>query len=457
MRRALLTGAMLLSPALFAPPAPAQTAETVLYSFRGGDTDGAFPLAGLVADTNGNLFGSTAQGGPAGGSGCKSGCGIIFELSASSGYASETILHTFAGGPADGAVPLGNLIIDAAGNLYGTTSEGGAGTLCNGNGCGTVFELTGTSLQILYSFKGGIDGQVPMAGLVMDQQGNLYGTSAEGGVGGCGYFRAGCGIIFEISAAGKETPLYAFNGSSHGDGEAPRAALIVDDSGSLFGTTMSGGILDDSCVFESCGTVFELASGATTDVVLYGFKAGSDGANPFSTLAMDSAGILTGTTLYGGSKQKSEKNCLTYGCGTVFQLDSGNEKRIPFTAKEGGAPEAGLVSDGKGNLYGVACGTECNGGSAGRQCSKGCNYGTVFEFPSVDGMKKPGSLKIKYGFRGATKHDGSFPAAPLLFINGNYNVLYGTTQNGGTGKCLSKLGCGTVFSIKLSQARRAHD
>jgi uncharacterized repeat protein (TIGR03803 family) len=160
--------------------------ETVLYSFAGG-FDGAFPYAGLVRDVAGNLYGTTVYGGIS--RACPSGCGVVFKLDPTG---KETVLHSFAGG-ADGGNPLAGLVRDTAGNLYGTTSYGGDLSGCGGFGCGVVFKLDPTGTEtVLYSFTGGPDGGHPWAGLVLDAAGNLYGTTYYGGA-------SGQGVVFQLT------------------------------------------------------------------------------------------------------------------------------------------------------------------------------------------------------------------------------------------------------------------
>jgi uncharacterized repeat protein (TIGR03803 family) len=192
---------------------PAFASETLLYSLHGG-SDGATPRAGLFADSSGNLYGTTISGG---GTGCGGqGCGTVFRIGTDG---SETVLYSFAGG-SDGEFPEDRLIGDEAGNLYGTTSQGG-GNGCGGGTCGTVFKLTpGGTETVLHSFAGGSDGYFPIAGLVADASGNLYGTTAGGGADNKG-------TVFKIaSGSGIESVLYAFAGGS--DGATPIAGVIVD-------------------------------------------------------------------------------------------------------------------------------------------------------------------------------------------------------------------------------------
>jgi len=256
---------------------PAGGAEGVLYSFTGTGGDGAAPLAGLVRDAAGNLYGTTASGGA-------SGLGTVFKVSAGG---AETALHSFRGG-SDGEYPYASVIRDAAGNLYGTTFASGA------SGLGTVFKIDTQGYEtVLYSFRGGADGEYPSAGLVRDAAGNLYGTTNSGG-------SSGGGIVFKISSAGKETVLHSFKGGK--DGEYPYASVIRDAAGNLYGTTYGGGA-------SGWGTVFEIDP-TGKETVLYSFAGAADGASPEGGLVQDTAGHLYGTTKYGGA----------FGAGTVFEL-----------------------------------------------------------------------------------------------------------------------------------------
>src|SRR5579863_2366927 len=228
---------------------------TVLHGFTGLVADGLFPLySGVVRDAAGNLYGATFEGGA-------QGRGTVFKLDR---FGRETALHSFAGGT-DGAYPTGGLIRDGAGNLYGSTEQGGD-TSCN---CGTVFKVDAAGSEIvLYAFTGGTDGAGPYAStLSRDTAGNLYGTTQGGGSTSCN-----CGTVFKVDAAGKESVLHAFEGGM--DGEFPQGAVIRDAAGNLYGTTYQGG--DLSC---NCGSVFKLDA-AGNETVLYAFTGGNDGANP---------------------------------------------------------------------------------------------------------------------------------------------------------------------------------
>jgi uncharacterized repeat protein (TIGR03803 family) len=378
----------------FVNAAQAAAADNVLHSFQGG-TDGSYPQAGLTSDAAGNLYGTTFQGGTVG-------VGTVFELTpAGGGTWTEKVLYSFSG--ADGNGPFGGVIFDAAGNLYGTTIGGGTYL------AGTAFELTpaggGTWTEKgLWSFGNGTDGTSPAAGLIFDAAGNLYGTTQTGGTNGGG-------MVFELTPAGggtwTEKVLYNFGNGT--DGEQPAAGLIFDAAGNLYGTTAFGGT-------SSKGTVFELtpAGGGTwTEKVLFRFNV-TGGANPQAGLIFDAAGNLYGTTFGGGA----------YNLGTLFELTPAGggtwTEQVLHNfgnGTDGSGPWAGLTFDAAGKLYG----TTRYGGSYGG--------GTVFRFSAQGEV-------LLYSFSGA---DGKNPIAGLaLDAGGN---LYGTTYLGGASNQ------GTVFEI----------
>lgn len=304
-----------------------------IWTFNGAD--GAYPVGGLTADLSGNLYGATGGGG-------SSYDGTVFELSHSSGAPSqssgwnEQVLYSFKGG-GDGSEPVGDLIMDSTGNLYGVTND------FLSTGYGRVFELTYAggvwNEQTLYSFKGGNDGELPFAGLYMDSSGVLYGTTAEGGGNQTG------GTAFELSQAGgtwTETVLHRFTGG--GDGWFPSGVLVQDSKGDLFGTTVYGGTYD-------AGTVFALtqSGGAWTETVLYSFGPGGDGANPYAGLKRGSKHTFFGTTNLGGANNG----------GTVFELtQSGGVwsdtvlHSFDFNG-DGDYPEGAVVLDEGGNVFGT--------------------------------------------------------------------------------------------------------
>jgi uncharacterized repeat protein (TIGR03803 family) len=264
---------------------------------------------------------------------------------------SLSVLYSFAG-PPDGAEPTAALIKDKAGNLYGTTSLGGAGTctLAGIPGCGTAFKLdTSGNETVLHNFTDSPDGAIPVAGLIMDKAGNLYGTTAFGGIATC-FSGLGCGTVFKLDTSGNETVLHSFTNSP--DGAAPSAVLIRDKAGNLYGTTAFGGASTNIPCFEGCGTVFKLDTSGN-ETLLHSFTfSGADGIIPEAGLIMDKAGNLYGTTYNGGASG----NCLG-GCGTVFKVDtSGNETVLHSfgsMAGDGISPAAGLIMDKAGNLYGT--------------------------------------------------------------------------------------------------------
>jgi uncharacterized repeat protein (TIGR03803 family) len=404
------------------PSAKAQTLS-VLHSFAGGD--GAGPQAGLVMDTAGNLYGTTGYGG-SGPSFCSFGCGTVFKLDPAG---NETVLHTFGQFPtggSDGARPFSNLIMDAVGNLYGTTGQGGASG-AGISGFGTVFKLdTSGNETVLYNFTGGGDGAIPGAGVIRDARGNLYGTTAVGGAspsvihGG-----PGLGTVVKLDPAGNETVLHSFMGF---DGDYPVAGLIMDAAGNLYGTTSSGGSFRP-CVTNTgspfgCGLVFKLDPSGN-ETVLYNFTGGSDGFGPGAALTMDGAGNLYGTAFRGGIPGGAAAPCPS-GCGTVFKIDpSGNFSVLhTFTgSSDGSNPTGALIMDSGGNLYGT---TSDNDNLPGF-------FGTVFKLDSV------GNHSILHSFTGGS--DGSEPRGDLIMDTaGN---LYGTTSVGGS------FGGGTVFKLTI--------
>jgi uncharacterized repeat protein (TIGR03803 family) len=330
--------------------------ETVLHEFRddGGD-QGYYPHGSLVADAAGNLYGTAYRGG-GGGTNCGIfGGGAAFELlPAAGGGWRVKVLHSFGSLAecADGGGPWGGMIFDAAGNLYGTTTAGGA------NGWGTVFELSPSSggrwtETVLHSFNG-YDGQAPYATLTFDSAGNLYGTTSLGGT----YFY---GTVFELSPITggnwKEKVLHSFDTGA--GGYQPQGAVVLDTTGNVYATTAFGGT-GTNCT-NGCGTVFELspaAKGWTKKTLHYFTNNGKDGSDPVAGLIFDSAGNLYGTTELGGDS--TDQDC-DGGCGTVFELapsaSGGWNERILYnfghSPTDGIAPEASLVFDAAGNLYGA--------------------------------------------------------------------------------------------------------
>ncbi len=257
--------------------------EKILFSFGAGAVIFGQPEADVIMDTQGNLFGTAL---PLIGGGNE---GAVYELSPSG---EETVLHAFTGG-ADGGYSFSNLTLDAGGNLYGTASEGGSfdGADCAQFGCGVVFKISASGeYSVLYAFQG-TDGEAPSAGAILDGKGNLYGTTALGG-------SAGDGTVFKLDPKGKETVLYSFSGGA--DGNMPVSELVMDQSGNLYGTTEYGGENEQDCNGYGCGVVFKVDTGSN-ETVLHAFLGPvSDGSNPVAGLVMDAQGTLYGTTQYGG-------------------------------------------------------------------------------------------------------------------------------------------------------------
>jgi uncharacterized repeat protein (TIGR03803 family) len=312
--------------------------ETVLHAFTASN-DGSGPYSGLIANADGNLYGTTATGGSDGCGGIDYGCGTLFRISAAG---NEKVLYAFGGG-SDGAYPMAGVVADKKGNLYGTTSDGGGGTQCivQFGGCGTVFRIDRKGREtVLYAFSGGSDGANPLAGLVIDKAGNLFGTTAYGGnTSACNQGASpGCGTVFEIAADGTEKTLYPFNGGN--DGWSPVASLTEDKDGNLYGTTEAGGSTT-ACNGVGCGIVFEIAPSGT-ETILYDFTGGNDGAHPAAGVLRDKRGNLYGTTLAGGAG----------GQGTVFKLSTKRGLSVlnAFTG-EGGAPTANLLAGPDKLLY----------------------------------------------------------------------------------------------------------
>jgi uncharacterized repeat protein (TIGR03803 family) len=414
----------------------------VLHSFTGAD--GATPVAGLVTDTAGNLYGTTEWGGTVN-------LGTVFELVNSAGSYTEKVLYSFTGSGGDGKNPLAGLVMDAAGNLYGTTYGGGISSpQCFGT-CGTVFELVNSSgnytEKVLYSFTGGSDGGNPWAGLIMDVDGNLYGTTSDllSDAGTAGATGSVEGAVFELlNSAGNYTVkvLHSFTGSN-GDGQNPVAGLIMDADGNLFGTTYYGGTYGTGV--GTGGTVFELVKspGGYTEKVLYSFGGAPDGGNPAGGVVLDASGNIYSTTFYGGDAASG--SCLPSDCGTVFELVNASgsySERVLYNfagdlpvsgnAPDGQYPFAGLIIDAAGNLYGT---TSAGGQYVVAGCRAGC--GTVFELLNSSGSY---TEKVLHNFVGPPG-DGAGPYAGL--VTGPSGYLYATSSGGGTD------GYGTVFVLNL--------
>lgn len=449
-------------------PIPASAQLSTLYNFStvplmrySND-----PIGVLVSDSAGNFYGTTSFNGTGGfNCGAFAFCGQVFKLTSNSGggYTFSPI-YSFQGA-GDGGHPRAGVLLDPAGsgNLYGTSFDGGVfGTsACSvpvNAGCGTVFTLSSSGTMVWqYQFLGGSDGANPHANLILDPQGNLFGTTSAGGggsctsvlppdpgpgyplVGGFGYPRRnGCGTVFKLTSTGagtfQETVLYRFKGGT--DGANPYSNLLFDVSGNLYGTTAGGG--GTGCGGAGCGTVFMLTPGGT-EAVLYIFSGGADGAFPYAGLISDGSGNFYGTTAKGGGT-----GCGGDGCGTVFKLTpSGGgtfNETILYAFKgspDGANPYGSLVSDSFGNLYGA---TRFGGGG---NCKGGAGCGTLFQILFFTGQEI-----VLHAFTGVT--EGSNPYAGLYFDG--VSAFFGTTQYGGSGSNCSSLeyepsGCGTVFQL----------
>ncbi len=386
------------------------TQLTNLVSFNG--TDGAYPTGDLIADASGDLFGTTSSDGANNG-------GTVFEIQntgtvAAPVYASApTTLVSFDG--SDGAGPQASLIADANGDLFGTTEGGGA------NNDGTVFEIAKTSTgyasapTTLVSFNS-TDGAYPTGDLIADADGDLFGTTEYGGADGDG-------TVFEIAKtptgyASAPTTLVSFDGS---DGSGPTAGLIADADGDLFGTTSGGGADGYGTVFEIAKTSTGYASAPTT---LVSFNS-TDGANPSAGLIADANGDLFGTTAYRGPG----------GGGTVFEIAktstgyaSAPTTLVSFNNTNGNVPAAGLIADANGDLFGTTSG--------------GGGYGTVFEIAKTpSGYASAPTTLVRF-----STNDGS-RAGLIADANGD---LFGTTWVGGAegyGEAFEITGAGSIVTV----------
>ncbi len=305
---------------------------SVLHSFQGSPNDGRggqglpAPLVGLARDSAGNLYGTTAQGGNS--TGCDRGCGVAFKLTPSG---KETILHNFgaSGSPS-------NVILDSQGNLYGTTSADGA------NSSGTVFEIKGGKYTVLYTFcpvAGCEDGAFPTSGLVRDAAGNLYGVTSQGG-------SANNGTVFKVTPSGVETVLHNFLGPPT-DGSGPVGNLKQDSKGNLYGTTEEGGL-------NNGGVLFKQPEDGAAATILYNFFSlphGTDGFNPLGSVQIDKSGNFYGTAT--GSDLDN----------VVWEFTSSGEEKVLHTLGDSVGGLNGLVIDSKGNLYGTTTGQGTSAGS----------------------------------------------------------------------------------------------
>jgi uncharacterized repeat protein (TIGR03803 family) len=363
-------------------PAQAQT-FTVLVSFSG--LDGEFPNGGLLLDRAGNLYGVTNG----------KDNGTVYKVSKSGKL---TTLHSFDG--TDGEDPQNAPVMDVEGNLYGTTKIGGSYNQ------GLLYKLSKTGKEtVLYTFTGGADGGYPIAGVTMDAEGNLFGTTDTGGTS------SQHGVVYKLNKTGKEIVLHRFTGD---DGENPFSGVILDAEGNLYGTTYGGGL--PACQEGGCGVVFKMdKSGKET--VLHRFAAGKDGDQPIGTPVMDKTGNLYGTTTGGGP----------LNTGTVYKVSKTGKETVLYTfmgGSDGYYPDAGVVMDAEGNLYGTT------------------DYGGSNDLGVVYKVSKAGEETVLYTFTGGA--DGGIPGGVVMDAEGN---LYGTAFAGGNLSC-GEYGCGTVWKLK---------
>ena len=437
--------------ACLATNAAAQEAENVLHVFS-YNNDGGFPFAGLTMDTKGNLYGVSYLGGSQSGV-C---CGEIFQLTPENGTWSFKVLHTFRGPVYDGEAPSGSVVFDASGNLYGTTQLGGF----DGCGVVYELSPTQQGEweeTIIHSFNHfpvqNNDGCLPSSALLFDAAGNLYGTTQQGG--GILYNNEvncdnnGCGSVFKLTRSEtggwRESVIHSFPEGSN-DGINPYGGLVIDKAGHLWGTTLSG--------TSSEGTVFELTpaeNGTWAETTLFNFTGNSTGTEPYAGLTIDPAGNLYGTTFYGGAGAGTVFELAPQGNGQVTETliheftPCGSTK-----CPDGLFPFGGLIFDASGDLYGTAT----LGGAAGQFCNpsktfmEGC--GVVFKLAPATGGTW--NYSIVYRFSGGV--DGAFLTDDHLVIDANGDI-FGTTYEGGDINSNSKCpdagnglpGCGIVFEI----------
>jgi len=373
--------------------AASASSTTLIYAFAGGK-DGEYLDTDLVVDASGNIYGTTVQGGAFS-------SGTVWELSPSGSTWTHAVLYSFTGGK-DGSEPYKGVTLDAAGNLYGTTVAGGSGS-CDG-GCGVVYKLSNNggswTESVIHSFTGGNDGSGPGNGVTFDPRGDLYGMTPTGGA-------YGLGTVYELlpqtAGAWKIRVLHAFTGGDDGS-SASAGRLTLDYAGNLYGVTTVGGAYGD-------GVVFELTRGQTgwTLLPLYAFKDQPDGALPYGGVIFDKAGNLYGTTYYAGEGD----------VGTVYELTPANgswTETVLYSFKGGGdgsSPISTLVSDKAGNLYG----TTSAGGTS-------CGCGVIFKMAHKNGTWIE---SVPYRFPGA-------PGAAFAYngmVAGADGNLYGATVHGG--------------------------
>jgi hypothetical protein len=459
--RSILTTVFCICAAIFlllSASSAQQLQEQLLYSFQGG-TDGSTPVGAIVFGKQGNLYGATSFAASPSCAGV-GGCGMVYQLSPpiiNGDPWTETILHVFKGNAfGDGGGPEGGLVMDAEGNLYGTTAYNGTGLCRLGGvvGCGVVYEMSPPAQPggswtetVIYSFQGGNDGYYPRGDLVFDEAGNLYGATAYGGGKGsnCGdSLYPNCGTVFELSppqtkgGSWTEKVLYSFSGlvpwAIAADGSEPNGGLAFDNEGNIFGTAARGGSMIAACGGEGelcgCGAVFELIApkqngGAWTEDILYRFQGGLvDGAGPNGNLIIIGDKIY-GTTYSGGGSQ----------AGIFYSVQHVNDRWVKTTLytflndPSPNRPEGGLMAIKDGYLVGAAVDGGANLAGALVQLTP----------------PKPGG---KWGL--VDLYDFERPPAAAVplgkLVPGRRDDFYGITQVGGTGQACNG-GCGTVYEV----------
>jgi uncharacterized repeat protein (TIGR03803 family) len=391
IQKLLLAGA---AAAVFAISATSSLASTthIIYSFA-GDTDGEYADTDLVVDSAGNIYGSTVLGGDFG-------SGTVFKVTPGGQHSG---LYSFTGG-ADGGEPYKGVTLDAQGNLYGTAVTGGGGG-CEG-GCGVVYKVTNSngswSQSVIYSFSGGNDGSGPGAGLTFDRFGNLYGMTPTGGA-------YGVGVIFQLQpmhgGGWKFNVIHPFTGGNDGSGGS--AGRLVIHNGRLYGVTTAGGANGKGIVFE----LSQVNPVAWNFRTLYAFRGQPDAGFPYGGVTFDAAGSLYGTTYYDGA----------YNLGSVYELTpegAGTWTEKVLYSFQGGNDGSGSIAnvlfDATGNMYG----TTSQGGAS-------CSCGVIFKL-SPDGHGN-WSESISYRFQGPP--DGAFAYNGMVVGLGG--AFYGSTVHGG--------------------------
>ena len=373
--------------------------EKILYSFA-GDEDGEYADTGLVIDSAGNIYGTTIQGGI-------HTSGTVFRLTPSGKH---TVLYSFNGGT-DGSEPYKGVALDAAGNLYGTTVAGGD-TSCDG-GCGVVYKLTksgGTWTQsVIHAFTGGADGSGAGSPLVFDKHGNIYGMTPAGGGTGC--FGLGCGVVFRLEPDWTGNwhlrVLHTFTGGTDGFGGSA-GRLLIGHAGHLYGVATGGGANGQGVAFELTPT----PTGEWQFQTIYAFNVQPDAGSPYGGLISDKFGNLYGTTYFGG----------TNGLGSVYKLERSGAswtETVLYSfqgGSDGDSPLSTLVFDGAGNLFGT---TSVDG-------DPGCACGTIFKLsPGTNGQW---TETVVHRFKGPTG-DGGFPYPGMVPDSSGH--FYGAARNGG--------------------------